>query len=72
MTGTAIKRIILKTMREIPVPCPPIEVQKRIATNLENALLLDEKLRSITSEKKQNIKFLEKELLLHTLSGGLL
>lgn len=72
MTGTAIKRIILKTMREIPVPCPPIEVQKRIATNLENALHLDEKLRSITSEKKQNIKFLEKELLLHTLSGGLL
>ncbi len=34
-TGVAIRRIVLKTLKAIPIPLPPLEVQKEIVAEIE-------------------------------------
>lgn len=50
-TGTTIKNVSLKTMREFPVPLPPLEEQKRIVEKIDQLMLLCDKL-----EEERNLK----------------
>lgn len=55
VSGTALKRIILKSIKNFPISLPPIEEQKRVASILSN---IDDK---IQNNKKIN-NILEQEL----------
>jgi type I restriction enzyme, S subunit len=52
-TGTTIKNVSLKTMREFPVPLPPLEEQKRIVEKIAQLMLLCDKLEAERKSKKK-------------------
>ena len=43
-TQTTIKNVSLKSIREIPIPLPPYDEQKRIVAKIEKCLLYCERL----------------------------
>ncbi len=55
MTGTALRRIILKTIKEIPIPLAPLNEQKRIVAKIEKIL-------SVLKFIKKNIKVILNQL----------
>ncbi len=52
-TGTTIKNVSLKTMREFPVPLPPLEEQKRIVEKIDQLMLLCDKLEAERNRKNK-------------------
>ena len=65
LTGTTIKNLSLKTIRNTKIPLPPLKEQKQIADILSTA---DEKL-EVLRAKKQMYETLKKGLLQKLLSG---
>ncbi|MFK5936810.1 MAG: restriction endonuclease subunit S [Sulfurimonas sp.] len=65
LTGTTIKNLSLKTIRNTKIPLPPLEEQKQIADILSTA---DEKL-EVLHAKKEKYETLKKGLLQKLLSG---
>ena len=65
LTGTTIKNLSLKTIRNTRIPLPQLEEQKQIA---EILLIVDKKLESL-KEKKQSFEELKKGLMQKLLTG---
>ena len=65
VTGTTIKNLSLKTIRNTPVTLPPIKEQQKIVEVLTS---VDEKL-EVLSEKKTTYQELKKGLMQQLLTG---
>ncbi|MFZ3574139.1 restriction endonuclease subunit S [Tenacibaculum finnmarkense] len=65
VTGTTIKNLSLKTIRNTPIPLPPLQEQEKIASILSS---VDEKL-GVLSEKKSDYQNLKKGLMQQLLTG---
>ncbi|MGJ0303665.1 restriction endonuclease subunit S [Aliarcobacter cryaerophilus] len=65
LTGTTIKNLSLKTIRNTKIPLPPLEEQKQIAEILST---VDNKLENL-KEKKQSFEELKKGLMQKLLTG---
>ena len=56
-TGSTIKNVSLKSMREFPLPLPPLEEQKRIVEKIDQLMALCDKLEAERNERdKSKIK----------------
>ncbi|MCG3710110.1 restriction endonuclease subunit S [Aliarcobacter butzleri] len=64
-SGSALKRVVLKAIKEIKIPFPPLEEQKQIAEILST---VDNKLENL-KEKKQYFEELKKGLMQKLLTG---
>ena len=64
-SGSALKRVVLKAIKEIRIPLPPLEEQKQIAEILST---VDNKLENL-KEKKQYFEELKKGLMQKLLTG---
>jgi type I restriction enzyme S subunit len=64
-SGSAIRRLVLKAIKEIKLTVPPIEEQKKIAEVLSS---MDEKL-EVLSEKKKHYHELKQGLMQQLLTG---
>lgn len=64
-SGSALKRVVLKAIKEIRIPLPPLEEQKQIAEILST---VDNKLENL-KEKKQSFEELKKGLMQKLLTG---
>ena len=63
MTGAAIKRIILKTIKKTPVPLPSIEEQKKLCKTAEELLKITGYLSKIYASKIRNYEALKSAIL---------
>ncbi len=64
-SGSALKRVVLKAVKEIRIPLPPLEEQKQIAEILST---VDNKLENL-KEKKESFEELKKGLMQKLLTG---
>ena len=60
-TGASIKRIVLKTIKELSIPLPPLEIQEEIVRECQKVDYEVSKANEIIEQSKQNIEngFLE-------------
>jgi len=66
-TGVAIRRIVLKSLKFMSIPLPPLEEQKRIADRLNEA----EEIKKTNAESDKKIEELQSSLLQRAFRGEL-
>ena len=71
MTGTAIKRIILRNIKEAAVPVPPLAEQERIVAEVERRLSVVAELESMVSANLQHATRLRQSILQRAFLGQL-
>ena len=71
MTGTAIKRIILRNIKEAAVPVPPLAEQERIVAEVERRLSVVEELSALVTANLQRATRLRQSILQQAFSGAL-
>jgi type I restriction enzyme, S subunit len=69
MTGAAIKRIILKTIKKTPVPLPSIEEQKKLCKTTEKLLKITGNIAEIYASKIRNYEALKSSFLAQELQS---
>ena len=68
MTGTAIKRIILKNIKKTTIPIPPVEKQKELCSNIEDLLRQVKVISDAIDSKINNYYSLKLKILSNELS----
>jgi type I restriction enzyme S subunit len=71
MTGTAIKRIVLKKIKESEITIPPIKEQVEIIQAIEDRLSLADKLEESISDSLQQAESLRQSILKRAFEGRL-
>lgn len=71
MTGTAIKRLILKRIKEAVVPVPPLPEQERIVAEVERRLSVVEELSALVTANLQRATRLRQSILQQAFEGKL-
>ena len=71
MSGTAIKRIVLRDIRSARVPIPPLDVQRQTALKLDQMLQHSNHLKVIYQQTEDQLKRLEASMLAQAFSGNL-
>ena len=72
MTGTAIKRIILKRIKETTIPLPPLAEQQSIVREIESRLSVCDKIEQSISEALEKAEALRQSILKKAFDGRLL
>jgi len=72
MTGTAIKRIILKKIKQTKIPLPPIQEQTKIVQEIESRLSVADKLAETILTSLQKAEALRQSILKKAFEGRLL
>ncbi|KPQ18994.1 MAG: type I site-specific restriction-modification system HsdS family specificity subunit [Algoriphagus marincola HL-49] len=72
MTGTAIKRIILKKIKQTKIPLPPIQEQTQIVQEIESRLSVADKLAETILTSLQKAEALRQSILKKAFEGRLL
>jgi type I restriction enzyme S subunit len=72
MTGTAIKRIILKRIKDAPIPTPSISYQNQIIKEIESRLSICDKIEQTITEGLQKSEALRQSILKKAFEGKLL
>jgi len=72
MTGTAIKRIILKKIKQTKIPLPPIQEQTLIVQEIESRLSVADKLAETILTSLQKAEALRQSILKKAFEGRLL
>ena len=70
-TGATIKNVSLKTMRDLKINLPPLEIQKSIVKKLDQLSEQTKKLESIYQKKLESIEELKKSILNKAFTGKL-
>lgn len=71
MTGTAIKRIILKKIRESQIPLPPLAEQRRIVARIEQLLAQRDSARAALDGVEPLLKQMRQRILADAFAGRL-
>lgn len=71
MSGTAIKRIVLRNIRNARVPIPPLDVQRQTVFQLDQMLQHSDHLKVIYQQTGDQLKRLEASILAQAFSGNL-
>ncbi len=71
MTGTALRRIILERIKEIPIPLAPLIEQKRIVSKIDEGLSLIDKNEKVVDLSLLTIGMMKKSILKHAFEGKL-
>lgn len=71
MTGTAIKRIVLKKIKEAQIILPDVHEQKIIIDQIESRLSLSDKLKDIVEQNLQQVEVLRQSILKKAFEGKL-
>jgi type I restriction enzyme S subunit len=69
--GAGLKHMVLKSIRALEVPIPPIHVQKAIATMLQEKISSSNRIRGLLEEKLKKINRLPPSLLRRAFNGEL-
>jgi type I restriction enzyme S subunit len=72
MTGTAIKRIILRKIKDAEIVLPPIQEQQQIVNELESKLTVSDKIEETIKESLQQAETLRQSILKKAFEGKLL
>ncbi len=71
MTGTAIKRIILKKLREAEMILPPLSAQEEIISQIESRLSVCDKIEESIAQSLQQAEALRQSILKKAFEGKL-
>jgi Restriction endonuclease S subunits len=71
MTGTAIKRIVLRKIKDAKIVVPPIKEQQRIVDELESKLTVCDKIEETISQSMQQAETLRQSILKKAFEGKL-
>jgi Restriction endonuclease S subunits len=71
MTGTAIKRIVLRKIKDAKIVVPPIKEQQRIVDELESKLTVCDKIEETISQSLQQAETLRQSILKKAFEGKL-
>lgn len=70
-TGAAIKRVVLRTIKEFEVPLPPLQIQQKVVKYLDDISKKVEKVKSIQKEKMKSLQDLKSSILDQAFRGEL-
>ncbi len=71
LTGTTIKNVSLKTMRNFPIPLPPLPRQHEIVAHLDRVFTETEALRGEYEVQIRDLEILKQSLLEEAFAGRL-
>ncbi len=69
--GSAITRIVLRQIKEIPIPLPPLEEQEQIVSQIEQGFSLIENTSQIVESSLQNLQTMKMSVLKQAFEGKL-
>ena len=69
--GSAITRIVLRQIKEIPIPLPPLEEQEQIVSQIEQGFSLIENTSQIVNSTLQNLQTMKMSVLKQAFEGKL-
>ncbi len=70
-TGAAIKRVVLRTIKEFELPLPPLPIQQKVVTYLDEITNKIEKVKSVQKDKMDSLTALKASLLDKAFRGEL-
>ncbi len=70
-TGAAIKRVVLRTIKEFEIPLPPLPIQQKTVTYLDAISEKTQKLKQIQKEKMESLIALKASILDQAFRGAL-
>ena len=70
-TGAAIKRVVLRTIKEFEIPFPVLPIQQKVVSYLDEISQKMEKIKQIQKEKMQSLKALKASILDQAFRGEL-
>jgi len=70
-TGAAIKRVVLRTIKEFEIPLPPLKIQQKTVTYLDSISEKTQKLKQIQKEKMDSLIALKASILDQAFRGAL-